>query len=251
MITICISAAMTFSQAIHTTCGKADPSVTDGKTTCDWTRYPMTAGSHTEEVTFKSADGKTNLVGWWLGAQSVNNASAPRASLLYHHGSGLNIAAEYRLDRYDFFLKQGINVFTYDYPEYGKSDGVASEESINLAAKGALAWLSQRQMHPHDLLQLGRSLEDVAIRPASDLGKEGKALGTIIQSVSELRQPWPLLPHNGMGCTGHCRNALQLCQLVQNAKGCLFHYHGVSDGGCPSHRLARGRRLMQDARPNA
>ena len=252
MITaIYISAAIDlFPGDTYTTCGKADPSETDGKTTCDWTRYPLTAGSHTEEVTFKSADGKTNLVGWWLGAQSVNNASAPRASLLYHHGSGLNIAAEYRLDRYDFFLKQGINVFTYDYPEYGKSDGVASEESINLAAKGALAWLITKTnaSGTEDLLQLGRSLGGaVAIRLASDLGKEEKAFkGTIIQSAfsSYADAVASFFPTTAWAAKATVGTLFNSVSYAQNAKGCLFHYHGVSDEWVP---VSQGRQLHEAA----
>ena len=243
-----ISAAIDlFPGDTYKSCGETNPSATDGATKCNWEHYPLTPASRTEEITFKSADGTTDLVGWWLNATSVAAAAGsssfpsepPAAALLYHHGSGINIAAEYRENRYDVYLKRGISVFAYDYPEYGKSQGVASEDSVNAAAKGALAWLLQRTgaKGPEDLIQLGRSLGGaVAVRLASDLGKEGKSFkGTIIQSAfsSYADATASFFPTTAWAAKSAVGPMFNSVSYVEKAKGCLFHYHGVDDEWVP------------------
>ena len=146
-----------------------------GRLSANWKHYDLIPPK-SEEIKFKSSDGTTVLVGWWLNASTPSKPAV--AAMLYHHGSGLNIAAEYREVRYDIFLKHGISVFTYDYPGYGKSSGTASEESKNLASKGALAWLMAKTgaTSPSDLLQLGRSLGGavaILVWPQT-WGKKGK-----------------------------------------------------------------------------
>ena len=218
------------------TCGKSEVSKTDGKTKCNWKHYDLIPPK-SEEIKFKSSDGTTDLVGWWLNASTPSKPAV--AAMLYHHGSGLNIAAEYREVRYDIFLKHGISVFTYDYPGYGKSSGTASEESVNLASKGALAWLMAKTgaTSPSDLLQLGRSLGGaVAIRLASDLGKEGKGFkGTIIQSAFSTYADavgafFPTTAWAAKSVVGPMFNSVS---YVSNGKGCFFHYHGEDDEWVP------------------
>ena len=103
-----ISAAIDyFPGDTYESCGVANPSTTDKKTKCDWTHYSFVPPSPMQEVTFKSGDGKTDLVGWWLNASTPTRSAV--GSMLYHHGSGLNIAAAYREVRYDIYLKQGIS----------------------------------------------------------------------------------------------------------------------------------------------
>ena len=240
-----ISAAIDyFPGDTYESCGEANPSTTDKTTKCNWQHYSFVPPSQMQEVTFKSDDGKTDLVGWWLNASTPARPAV--GSMLYHHGSGVNIAAEYREVRYNIYLKQGINVFTYDYPEYGKSKGVASEDSLNAASKGALAWLMAKTgaAAPSELIQLGRSLGGaVAIRLASDLGKEGKAFkGTIIQSAfssyaDAIAAFFPSTAWAAKSTVGPMFNSVG---YVSNAKGCLFQYHGVADEWVP---LAQGQAL--------
>ena len=228
-------------------CGVSATSVVDGVTHCNWEYYPLIP-PNTEEIKFKSADGATDLVGWWLNASTPTQPAV--GAMLYHHGSGLNIAAEYREVRYDIYLQHGISVFTYDYPGYGKSNGKPSEESVNAASKGALAWLMARTgaSTPSELLQLGRSLGGaVAIRLASDLGKEDKAFkGTIIQSAfsSYADATAAFFPTTAWAARSAVGPMFNSVSYVSNAKGCLFHYHGVADEWVP---ISQGEALQAAA----
>ena len=223
-------------------CGETNPSKTDGSTSCNWDYYSPPA---MQEVTFKSDDRETDLVGWWLPAAENGDSAATTSNLsavgalLYHHGSGLNIAAEYREKRYDWFLSQGISVFVYDYPAYGKSGGTSSEDSLNAAAKGALTWLMAKTKRPEaELLQLGRSLgAAVAVRLASDLAQDGGRVfrGTIIQSAfsSYADAIAAFFPTTAWAAKGAVGSLFDSLASIPNAKGCLFQYHGVDDEWVP------------------
>jgi hypothetical protein len=47
---------------------------------------------------------------------TAHNHSPQYVNLLYNHGSGSNIASNYRMERYAFYLSQGgVRLFVYDY----------------------------------------------------------------------------------------------------------------------------------------
>ena len=101
-----------------------------------WLQYPTTVGN-----------GGTNVI---HGHVMVNSTAAipgaPRLSILYFHGSGNNVAAGYRLERYAQYLSIGnVAIFAFDYPGYGKSPGQPSSYSVTgtvEASEAAAVWFA-------------------------------------------------------------------------------------------------------------
>lgn len=82
----------------------------------------------------------------WLMVNATRHHSAPASQkpliIMYSHGSGNNVAAGYRIERYKFLLEQGnVVVISYDYAGYGKSTGTANTESVLASAKGVARYL--------------------------------------------------------------------------------------------------------------
>jgi pimeloyl-ACP methyl ester carboxylesterase len=66
-------------------------------------------------------------------------------NIFYAHGSGANIATQYRIARYESLLRLGrVRIFAYDYPGYGKSKGevdAAALLSSSVTAMLAFRWI--------------------------------------------------------------------------------------------------------------
>ena len=106
-----------------------------------------------EEVLFSAADG-TRLHGWFFPA----DPGSPRAHLvlLLLHGNTGNIS--YWMHFYQAWLELGVNVFTFDYRGYGRSEGRPSEEGTYADAQGAMRWLREKGFAPEHIVTLGQSL---------------------------------------------------------------------------------------------
>jgi hypothetical protein len=103
-----------------------------------------------EDVTITS-DGQEKIHGWFISANSA------RATLLFCHGNAGNIS--HRLESIQQFNRMGLNVFIFDYPGYGKSDGRPNEQSTYRAALSAYNYLvNQRAIPPEQIVIFGRSL---------------------------------------------------------------------------------------------
>lgn len=116
----------------------------------DMTAGPADIGLDYEDVFFKSADGLI-LHGWFVPAQKV------RGTLLFCHGNAGNISG--RLESLAIFNELGLNVFLFDYRNYGRSEGRVSEKGTYLDA--AAAWkylLNDRKIPAEDIIVFGRSL---------------------------------------------------------------------------------------------
>eukprot|EP00286_Rhodomonas_abbreviata_P010197 CAMPEP_0181326508 /NCGR_PEP_ID=MMETSP1101-20121128/21539_1 /TAXON_ID=46948 /ORGANISM="Rhodomonas abbreviata, Strain Caron Lab Isolate" /LENGTH=366 /DNA_ID=CAMNT_0023434973 /DNA_START=258 /DNA_END=1358 /DNA_ORIENTATION=+ len=135
-----------------------------------------------EDVTFTS-DGE-KMHGWWIPA---NPDVQYRGSLLYNHGSAYNVAIMYRQHRYAYLTQElGVDVFVYDYPGYGKSEGTSSEDGLIQSGKDAFKWLMEKTGKPSsDLLVLGRSIGgQMAIDLAKEYSDNKQGLkGLILQST--------------------------------------------------------------------
>jgi len=128
-----------------------------------------------DEISLKSADG-VRLHGRFFPAA----AKAPRAhlALLLLHGNAGNIT--HRVHYYEAWLELGLNVLTFDYRGYGKSEGIPGEEGTYTDAQAALAWLRNRGFPNERLVVLGKSLGGGV---ASELAVREPVAGLILQST--------------------------------------------------------------------
>ena len=100
---------------------------------------PHEWGMAHEEVYFVTEDG-LRLNGWW-----IPGAGSP-ITVLWFHGNAGNIS--HRLEniklRHD---RLGINLFIFDYREYGRSEGEVSEEGTYRDGNAAVQYLLGRGPH--------------------------------------------------------------------------------------------------------
>ena len=104
-----------------------------------------------EEVYFTTDDG-VRLHGWFVPA------SGARWTILWLHGNAGNIS--HRVDNLlQMHQRLRVNVFLFDYRQYGRSQGTVSEQGTYLDAQAALRTLRQRaDLDPNSIVLFGRSL---------------------------------------------------------------------------------------------
>jgi fermentation-respiration switch protein FrsA (DUF1100 family) len=186
-----------------------------------------------EDVFFAAADG-TRLHGWW-----VPREGAP--VLLWFHGNAGNIS--HRLENIKLLHDLvGVQVFIFDYREYGKSQGRISREGTYQDAAAAYRYLADtRKIPARDLILFGRSLGSAL---AVDLAVREACRALIIESAftnsSEMARnlapflfDWrPRVPYDNLG-------------KIAEVKAPVLVIHGDQDEIIP---VAMGRRLFAQAR---
>ena len=119
-----------------------------------------------EEVHFASADG-TKLFAWRFRAEGKRK---PRGVFVLYHGNGENLSSHYVTMLWA--LKQGFDLFAFDYRGYGRSQGEASPEGTVRDGEAALRWV-HGEYPSTPILIVGQSLGGaVALRNAIDLKSE-------------------------------------------------------------------------------
>ena len=119
---------------------------------------------------------KERIHAWWIPGKNQTNRT-----LLYLHGSALNIAAN--ISHAKRFYNLGFSVLLVSYRGYGKSDGTfPSEEQVYSDARAAWAHLmKQRGIDPGTVYIYGHSLGGaVAIQLALD---HPEAAGLIVEAA--------------------------------------------------------------------
>ena len=139
---------------------------------------PRTYGVQAEDVWFESSDG-TGLHGWWIPSRRA------RGTLLYCHGNAGNISN--RIGVYRFLRRLQVNVLTFDYRGYGRSEGKPSERGLYLDAQSAHDYLTETVGEDAErILLFGHSLGGAV---AIDLATKRPAAGLMVQSsFTDLRQ---------------------------------------------------------------
>ena len=114
---------------------------------------PDDVGRPAEDVWLKTSDG-LRLHAWFFAADQ----SSPRAKfvMLFCHGNGGNLTS--RPGYYRAILETGVNLLTFDYRGYGRSDGEPSEAGTYTDAEAAYQWLRTRGFAPEHILVWGESL---------------------------------------------------------------------------------------------
>ena len=102
------------------------------------------------DVYLQTTDGET-LHGWFFPLEKESPV------ILFFHGNAGNIS--HRLDNISLLLRQGFQVFIFDYRGFGKSSGRPSEKGLYMDGLAAYEYLTQEERIPPDNVNLfGRSL---------------------------------------------------------------------------------------------
>ncbi len=196
-----------------------------------------------EDVALQSADG-TRLHAWWCptasgGRQPPGNES--RGAMLYCHGNAGNLS--HRADAIrDWQKEMGGAVLIFDYPGYGRSEGKPSEAGCYAAAEAAYDWLvADKQVRPHDIVILGRSLGGgVATHLASQRRHGALVLFSTFTSIPDVAQAlYPWLP-----CRWLVRNRFDNLARIGQCTQPVFFAHGTEDSLVP---LAQGEKVFEAA----
>jgi len=164
---------------------------------------PADYGLEYEEVWFTAENG-VRLHGWW-----VPKPGGP--TLLWFHGNAGNIS--HRLENLKLLWDLvGVQVFIFDYREYGKSEGRISREGTYKDAAAAYRYITQDRKEPADeLILFGRSLGTAL---AVDLAVRLPCRALIIESpftnsadMAKLFAPFmfdwrPKVPYDNLGKIG-------------------------------------------------
>lgn len=150
---------------------------------------PSSVGRAWEEVWLTTADG-LRLHAWFFKADE----SSPRKAfaVLFCHGNGGNISS--RPGYYKALCETGVNLLTFDYRGYGRSEGRVDEAGTYTDALTALAWLQTRGFPPSHVVAWGESLGGgVASEVAARVALGGLALQSSFTSIADLGEeifPW-------------------------------------------------------------
>jgi hypothetical protein len=180
------SASRRLLPALLLTAGLLTPATTEGALEQRYIYFPdreliatpAAVGLAYEEVRFTAADG-TALHGWYLPGE------ARQPLVLFCHGNAGNIS--HRLESLRLLHDLGLSVFIFDYRGYGMSEGKPSEEGTYADARGALAWLQQRDWTPARLVYFGESLgAAVALQLAVEQPPAGLAMEAPFTSIAAM-----------------------------------------------------------------
>lgn len=152
---------------------------------------PEDVGRPAEEVWLTAADGP-RLHAWFFAADK--GSARARFAMLFCHGNGGNLTS--RPGYYRAILEAGVNLLTFDYRGYGRSDGEPSEHGTYADAQAAYYWLRTRGFAPEQILVWGESLGGgIASHVAATLPVGGLALQSTFTSIPDIgAELFPWLP---------------------------------------------------------
>ena len=193
---------------------------------------PADFGLSYEDVFFEAADGVA-LHGWW-----VPQAGAP--VLVWFHGNAGNIS--HRLENIKLLHDLvGVQVFIFDYREYGRSQGRISREGTFLDAAAAYRYVTATRGVPAgEIVLFGRSLGTAL---ATDLAIQKPCRSLILESaftnssdMAKMLAPFlfdwrPKVPYDNLG-------------KIDKVKVPVFIIHGSDDEIIP---VDMARRLFAAA----
>ncbi len=185
---------------------------------------PQDYGLEYEDIYFKSTD-NVKLNGWWI---PHNEAIA---TLLWFHGNAGNIG-----DRsHNIFLmhsKLPINIFIFDYREYGRSDGTISRQGTFMDSEGAYKYLIEiRKVPEEELILFGRSLGSAL---ATFIASRFKCTGLILEAA--FTSSTDIMKLYGIPASFISRNAnlYKPIEWIREIKVPVLYIHGEFDYTIPS-----------------
>ena len=136
-------------------------------------------GADLEEVFFAGGDG-TRLNGWYLTQEGAEQTVLFMGGYMFY----LVQSRPYL----DFFLRNDLNAFLWDYRGYGRSEGEPSVEDLLADARAAYQWLREEQgVAPAELIVHGHSLGSF---PAAAVAAEEPVGGIVLESPLTSAEDW-------------------------------------------------------------
>jgi hypothetical protein len=146
-------------------------------------------------ISVKNTNGEAERIhSWWIPAQNASGKT-----LLYLHGSAINIGANVNAARRLHHL--GLNVFIVSYRGYGLSEGDFPSEN-QLYADAEASWnylVDEKGIKPHNIFIYGHSIGgavaiDLAVRHPNAAGLIAEATFTSIIDVARLNTKYRFFP---------------------------------------------------------
>src|SRR3990167_6028949 len=109
---------------------------------------PKQLGVSVQDVFFGD---ESRLHGWWMPA-----VGTPRATLVHAHGNAANLSNHAPLVAW--LPAAGVNVLSFDYRGFGRSEGSPTLDGVVADTRAALAQARRQQVRPLPLVLLGQSL---------------------------------------------------------------------------------------------
>ncbi len=195
---------------------------------------PREWGLTYEDVYFTTEDG-LKLNGWWV----PGNGSP--VTFLWLHGNAGNIS--HRVDTLKLRRDRlGVNVFIFDYREYGRSEGKVSEEGTYRDGAAAMRYVRARPgLDPSKIVLFGESLGGaVAVEMAIRYGCAALILESPFLSIAEMAKvSFPFLPVGPL-----LRTKYDTLSKIGKVKAPILIVHGEQDEIVP---FRHGRRLFEAA----
>jgi fermentation-respiration switch protein FrsA (DUF1100 family) len=203
--------------------------------TQDW--QPPPPSLRVEDLDLASARG-ASIHAWWAKPPGW---TPEQGAVLYCHGNAGNLSHRGEglrrwVDRF------GIGVLIFDYPGYGKSTGLPTEEGCYAAANACYDFLTTViQVPPEKLLIYGGSLGGaVAIDIASRRTPRALILVSAFSSLADMaRKQFPWLPTRWL-----VRDQWDNLNKIHLTGGPVFIAHGTADRVVP---FTQGLRLFAAA----
>lgn len=171
--------------------------------------------------------------------QFLTTGSLPKGVVLYFHGNRKNIAwyASYASN----FTKNGYEVWMMDYPGFGKSTGVLSEQNLYEEA-AQLYIMALSKFDAHRIIIYGKSLgTGIASWLASKRTAQQLILETPYYSITSLARHYiPIYPVNTL-----MRYKLPVYKYLALVNAPVTIFHGTSDNVIPYHNAERLMAIIQ------
>ena len=197
-------------------------------------------GLEYDDVTFHTEDG-LKLNGWFIPGKTKSLTDDNLFTLLWFHGNAGNIS--HRLENIKMLYDRvHINIFIFDYRQYGKSEGKVSEQGTYIDARAALVYLKSRKDINHErIIIFGRSIGSAV---AVDLAVKGKCCALILEtpftSMKDLaKYLYPFLPIGYILQTKY-----DSISKIRDIKVPTLIMHGDKDELVP---IEQGRKLYETA----
>ncbi|HZV06460.1 MAG TPA: alpha/beta hydrolase [Gemmataceae bacterium] len=175
---------------------------------------------------------------WWSKAKTWR---PEQGAVLLCHGNGGNLSHRGRVLMH--WIKEiGVAVLIFDYPGYGRSSGVPSEDGCYAAGEAAYDWLCETAGVPAKRIILyGGSLgAGIATELASHRPHRALVLVASFTSFPDMAQTrFPWLPGRWL-----VRNRFDNIDKIANCHGPVFIAHSPQDGLIP---FSQGERLFEAA----
>jgi fermentation-respiration switch protein FrsA (DUF1100 family) len=195
------------------------------------------AGVVVENVEMTSRSGE-RIHAWWSKAPDWQ---PEQGAVLFCHGNGGNLS--HRGQVVPHWIEEiGVAVLLFDYPGYGRSSGVPSEDGCYAAGEAAYDWLRETAQVPAErVLLYGGSLGGgIATDLASQRPHRVLVLVAAFTSFPDMAQKsYPWLPGRWL-----VHNRFDNLDKIAHCRGPVFIAHSPQDGLIP---FEQGERLFAAA----